>query len=78
MNSKQGLTVSGEQGNGGTLSARTAGSTNTVNIVLRIVRVVIVKHMSDVANIFKHTYVSKQSKCGKQGGLGRFSQSCET
>lgn len=45
-------TVSGEEGNGGTLGTSTAGTTNTVDIVLRVVGVVVVEHVSDVAHIF--------------------------
>lgn len=45
------LTVSGKKGNGGTLLASTTSTTNTVDIVLRIVGVVIVEHMRNVAHI---------------------------
>lgn len=46
------LTVSGEQRNGSSVLASTAGTTNTVDVVLRVVRVIVVQHMGDVANIF--------------------------
>lgn len=45
-------TLSSEEGDGGTLGTGTTSSTNTVDIVLRVVGVVVVQHMSDVANIF--------------------------
>jgi hypothetical protein len=54
MNGK--LTVSGEEGNGSTLGTGTSSTTNTVDIVLRVVGVIIVEHMSDVANIFSEEY----------------------
>jgi hypothetical protein len=47
------LTVSGEESNGGTLGSSTASSADTMNIILRVVGIVIVEHMSNVANIFK-------------------------
>lgn len=47
------LTVSGEQRNGSSVLASTAGTTNTVDVVLRVVRVIVVQHMGDVANIFE-------------------------
>lgn len=59
------LTVSGEEGNGGTLGTRTTSSANTVNVVFRVVGVVIIQDMSNVTNIFRQTYVSKQSISGR-------------
>ena len=46
-------TVSGEERDGCALGAGTASSTNTMDIILRIVGVVIVDHVSNVAHIFK-------------------------
>lgn len=46
------LTVSGKERNGGSVLASTAGTANTVDVVLRVVRVIVVQHMGDVANIF--------------------------
>lgn len=46
------LTVSGEERNGSSVLASTAGTTNTVDVILRVVRIVVVQHMGDVANIF--------------------------
>lgn len=45
-------TVSCKEGDGGTLGTGTASTTNTMDIILRVVRVVIVQHMSNVADIF--------------------------
>lgn len=45
------LTVSGEEGDGGTRLASTTSTTNTVDVILRVVGVVIVEHMSDIAHI---------------------------
>ena len=45
------LTVSGEEGDGGTHLASTASTANTVDVILRVVGVVIVQHVSNVANI---------------------------
>ena len=47
------LTVSGEEGNGGTLRASTTSSANTVDVILRVIGVVIVQHVSDVAHVLK-------------------------
>jgi hypothetical protein len=49
---KETLTICGEEGNGGANSSCTTGPANTVNIVLRIVWIVIVDHMRNIANIF--------------------------
>lgn len=53
------LTLSSEEGNGGTLGTSTTGTTNTVDVVLRVVGVVIVENMCNVADIFKNSKVSK-------------------
>ena len=46
-------TVSGKESDGGTLGTGTTSSTNTMDIILRVIWVVIVKHMSNVADILK-------------------------
>lgn len=46
------LTVSGEESDGRSLRTSSASTTNSVNIILRIVGIVVVQHMGDVANIF--------------------------
>jgi hypothetical protein len=46
------LTVSCEEGNGSTICTSTTSTTNTMDVILGIVRVVIVQHMSNVADIF--------------------------
>lgn len=46
------LTISSKEGDGSSICTGTTSSTNTMNIILRIVRVVIVEHMSNVADIF--------------------------
>lgn len=56
--------VSGEQGDGGTSLASTAGSADTVDVVLRVVGVVIVEHMSNVAHILCKGMVSNRSMMG--------------
>lgn len=48
------LTVSGEEGNGSAVGSSTTGTSNTMDVILRVVRVVVVQHMGDVANIFSH------------------------
>jgi hypothetical protein len=45
-------TVSCEKSNGSTICTCTASSANTMDIILRVVGVVIVKHMTNVADIF--------------------------
>jgi len=47
------LTVSGEEGDGGTLLAGTSGTSNAVNVVLGVVWVVIVDDVSNVADILR-------------------------
>ena len=47
------LTVSSEERDGSTLGTSTTSSANTVDVVLRVVRVVIVDHMRDVAHILR-------------------------
>lgn len=46
------LTVSGEESNGSTVGTGTSGTTNTMDVILRVVGVVVVEHVSDVTNIF--------------------------
>ena len=46
-------TVSGEERDGCALSAGTASSTNTMDVILGVVGVVIVEHMGNVAHIFR-------------------------
>lgn len=45
-------TVSGEQSDGCSSLASTTGTTDTVDVILRVVGVVIVEHMGNVAHIF--------------------------
>lgn len=47
------LTVSGEERNGCAVSAGTARSADTMDVILRVVGVVIVEHMSNIAHILK-------------------------
>lgn len=46
------LTISGEEGDGGTVGTGTTGTTNTMDIILRVIGVIVVQHVCDVANIF--------------------------
>jgi len=63
-------TVSCEKCDGGTLCASTTSTTNTMDIILRVVRIVIVEHMGNVADIFDG-WVSKNSKSGIATSPGR-------
>ena len=45
-------TVSGEEGDGSAVGAGTASSADTMDVILRVVGVVIVEHMGNVAHIF--------------------------
>lgn len=45
-------TLSGEEGNGSTSLTSTTCATDTVNVILRVVGVIIVENVSDIANIF--------------------------
>ncbi len=56
-------TVSGEKDNGSAICTGTAGSANSVDIILRVVGVIIVQHVSDVAHVFK-SMVSNRRKMG--------------
>ena len=49
---KEQLTISSKKSDGSSICTGTTSSTNTMNIILRIVRVVIVEHMSNIADIF--------------------------
>ena len=51
------LTISSKQGNGSTIGASTTSPPDAVNVVLRIVRVIIVEYVSDVADILIHKLV---------------------
>ena len=57
------LTVSSKEGDCSSLGAGTTSSTNTVDIILRIVRVVIVEYVSNVAHILRKE-VSRQKSSG--------------
>lgn len=48
------LTVSGEEGDCGSHLAGTSSSPDTMDVILGVVWVIIVKHMSNVADIFVH------------------------
>lgn len=58
------LTVSGEEGDGSTLLASTTSTTNTVNVILRVVGIVIVEHMCNVAHILKDYRLAGKSQRG--------------
>lgn len=58
------LTVSGEEGNGSTLLAGTTSTTNTVDVILRVVGVVIVEHMCNVAHILKEYRLAGKKSMG--------------
>jgi hypothetical protein len=45
------LTVSGEESDSCAFAARTSGSANSMHVILRVVGVVIVENMSDIAHI---------------------------
>ena len=47
------LTLHGEKGDCSASGAGTASTSNAVDIILRVVGVVIVQHMRDIANILK-------------------------
>ena len=53
------LTVSGEKGNRSPLGTGTTSSTNTMNIVLRVVRIIVIQNMCNVSDIFSWNGVSK-------------------
>lgn len=58
-------TVSGEEGNGGTLCTGTTSTTDTMDVILRVVGVVVVEDVSDVTDIFaKKTNVSNLQSQG--------------
>jgi len=46
------LTISGKQSDGSAFGTGTTGTTNAVDVVLRVVGVVVVQHMRDVADVF--------------------------
>lgn len=48
-----GLTISGEEGDGGSVRAGTACATDAVDVILRVVGVIVVQHVGDVANVFE-------------------------
>lgn len=50
------LTLCGEQGDRSSLGARTTSTANAMNVVFRVVRIVIVQHMGDVADVWKSQY----------------------
>ena len=53
-------TLSSEKGDGSTVGTSTTGTTDAVNVIFRVVRVVIVEHMGDIANILKERLASNQ------------------
>lgn len=55
-------TVSSEERDSGTLGASTTGTANTMNIVFRVVWIIIVDHMSNVAHIFLSRKVSSRKR----------------
>lgn len=52
------LTLSGEESDGGTLTTGTGSTSDSVDVVLRIVWVVIVEHVSDVLDVFRQVLVN--------------------
>lgn len=63
-------TVSGEESDCSSLLSSTTCTTNTMDIILRIVRVVIVEHMSNVSDIFIDG-LARTEKIGIANGPGR-------
>ena len=53
------LTLSGEESDGGALTSSAASTANAMDVVLRVVRVIIVEHMSNVLDVFDTHKVSK-------------------
>ena len=70
--------IGGEESNGGTLCSCTTCSTNTVNIVLRVVGIVIVEDMSNVSNIFFYGLAISADAMKSNGADGLYDWSCET
>ena len=60
------LTVSSKERDGSTLGTGTTSSANTMDVVLRVVRVVIVEHVGDILDVFKRIPVS-DSLIGNDG-----------
>lgn len=72
MDFKEKLTVSGKEGDGCALGAGTASSANTVDVILRVVGVIIVQHMSNVAHIFeqrKWLATARSSRASKRSSM---------
>lgn len=69
------LTFSGEKRDGGTQPSCTTCSTNTVNVILRVVGVIIVEHMSNVSHILKYRLANKPMAVLR--GVGDHVWSCE-
>ena len=61
-------TLSGEQRDSSTHGSSTTSTSNTMNIVLRIIGIIVVQHMSDVFDILSGVSISKtrSSKNGAQ------------
>jgi hypothetical protein len=69
------LTLGGEEGDGRAFLASSPGSPDAVDIVFRVVGVVIVEDMSDIADIFKDRLAISQSVILR--GVGDHVWSCE-
>ena len=61
MSGASGLTVSGEERDSGAFGTRTPGTTNAMNIVFGIVRVVVVEDVGDVLDVFLEVSISSTS-----------------
>jgi len=53
------LTISGEEGDGGTLGASTTSTANTVDVILRVVGIVVVQDVGDVTDILSNRLACK-------------------
>lgn len=69
------LTVGGEKGDCGTQSSCSTCSSNTVDIIFRVVGIVIVDHMSNVSHIFKYRLATQPMVFLR--GVGDHVWSCE-
>jgi hypothetical protein len=58
------LTVGGEEGDGSTGLACTTGAADTMDVVLRVVGVVVVEDVSDVADILKSETLVSHDRLG--------------
>lgn len=65
------LTLRSEESDGGTLGTGTASSSDAMNVVFRVVRIIVVQHMGNVTDILREIISNQSVRRAKKDQEGR-------